>query len=331
MPTKEAVQKFMETRGSDPDAYRNLLAEMDNPAAEPFPGRKIVKPRAPLPAEPSPDINWGEYGKQAFGMPIPGKPRQFAFSPVLDPSMDDKVAQADEDIMDGDEDDEGKVAKKLFKVEDKSIDVLKKRLAQYEKKDSKIDWTPLLALTDSWTGSQLARNYDKPMDDEEREDVIFRFKTAIKEKEADLSFKQSKIEEYSANRIQRREEKRLERKLRLDIAELHAQGKERKSAAAEHRLTTSLYKSNKAAVDQLANDVMIGKQGEEQFESFIPLINNRLYEIGKEWEDNEHVEPGQGYYKAIEQINKAKGSSEEDYQKILQAYSIPGWDLPQAE
>ena len=319
----------MSTQFDVPDVIRRLQVERG-----PFPGRRVVQPRQPLSPTPSPTIDWDLYGTQAFGFPMPGRERQFAFSPVNIPPL---TVGTGDDNGDDDGKDKDKKAKEqikgLFDFEDKSIKTLKDKLAEYEKKKSKVDLSPMLALTDSLTGSQLSRYYDRPMTEEERDQVVFQLKQAVEAKEADVDYKKARLQSYKAERIARAAEKKEERDLRLKIAKLNIEGKEKSAQRQETRLKKFLANQpgTRKTLDTLAAEVTRGRKGEENYEIYAPLIHDRLYEVGKYWEEEGKVPEGTGYTYATKQILDAASQDEETFRKTLEAYAIPGWDLPAVE
>lgn len=104
----------------------------------------------------------------------------------------------------------------------KELDDLRDMLGEYEKKGNKMDWSPILALTDAWTGSNLAASYDRPMTKEERDKLVMGLKSRIfdaqakmKQGQDDLSFKLKKWSEE-------RQDKRRGQLVELEKARMYS-------------------------------------------------------------------------------------------------------------
>lgn len=94
------------------------------------------------------------------------------------------------------------------KMNTQELDDLRSMLKEYEKKGNKMDWSPLLALTDAWTGSNLAQSYDRPMTKTERDKLVMGLKSRIYDAQAqmkrgqdDLAFKLKKWSEERQDKL----------------------------------------------------------------------------------------------------------------------------------
>lgn len=78
----------------------------------------------------------------------------------------------------------GKAGKPAAPVNSGMFDELKGMIEKYQNKKTNVDLAPLLALTDSWTGSQLTRSYDRPLTEEDKQDNVLRMRSRLAEQEA---------------------------------------------------------------------------------------------------------------------------------------------------
>lgn len=67
------------------------------------------------------------------------------------------------------------------------LGAMKDAVKDYENKKTGADLTPLMALIDSWTGSNLAANYERPMSDDERKATVFNLKTKLAQREQGMA------------------------------------------------------------------------------------------------------------------------------------------------
>jgi hypothetical protein len=72
-------------------------------------------------------------------------------------------------------------------AEQGQIEAMKQQLADYAKKPRDIDFSPIAALTDSWTGSDFAKHYKAPQSDEQRAETMAKLQNIISQRNGDLT------------------------------------------------------------------------------------------------------------------------------------------------
>lgn len=73
------------------------------------------------------------------------------------------------------------------------LDELRQLAEQYQTVDDRMDLSPLLALTDSWTGSNLAPSYQRPMNEKQRLDNAMGLMGALQKAEQGVSEQEAGI------------------------------------------------------------------------------------------------------------------------------------------
>lgn len=194
--------------------------------------------------------------------------------------------------------------------DDQALKDLSKLIDKYEEgKDKKLDLSPILALTDSWTGSQLLRAYDAPMGDEEREKTVLGLRAKFAEQKENLDYKreymQSQKDAQALAAKTRSEEKDADRDLRMQLAKLSGQRQEAKAevSAANKDISnkSKFLKENKSAVSAIAKKRFGSGDPEDKSHMLrVGPINDEIYDFGKHLEAEGQAKPGMGYNMALE-------------------------------
>lgn len=75
-------------------------------------------------------------------------------------------------------------------TEQGQVEEMKKQLTNYMKQPKQIDFSPLAALTDSWTGSKFAHSYKAPQSDADRAETMAKLQNIIAQRQGDLTKQQ---------------------------------------------------------------------------------------------------------------------------------------------
>jgi hypothetical protein len=194
-------------------------------------------------------------------------------------------------------------------VENQELKALRDALAKYSGKEGQLDLTPLLALTDSWTGSRMAQAYDKPMTEEERDQLVMGLRSKIAQHEDDIAYKRDYLKHQTALERMRLQEKAEEneknRELRRDLTAIMSGGRSGKEQQRlkerDIRERSKYMRENRKALAYVAKALHPGAgEDDRSYETRIGPLNDEVYETARELEEVEGVPEGQGYGKALE-------------------------------
>lgn len=195
------------------------------------------------------------------------------------------------------------------KDDDAALKDLKGLIDKYEKGKKGLDWSPVIALVDTWTGSNLLPAYDKPLSDEEREKIVLTLRGKLAEQEGDLAYKREYMAEQRRQAKDRMDaqasEKERDRELRLQIANIGANASAARAETAEenrHLSRKSKYlKENKNALDAIARARYgVKDEKDKSYQLHVGSVNEDIYDTGRELEQMGAAEKGQGYSMALE-------------------------------
>lgn len=176
---------------------------------------------------------------------------------------------------------------------------MEEMIAKYEGK-KKLNLAPLLALTDSWTGSNLLRGYERPETDDERERNALTMRQRLGQHEADLKYKKSYLTQMAAQRNQQMAIKQMELDNRLKIAGLTSAGRGAKGAATDER---RLGQDNKGALEMIAvaryGDPKNPEGNKQVGKAYWQTVHQEALAGGKALEDQGLVPKGQGYHEYV--------------------------------
>lgn len=198
--------------------------------------------------------------------------------------------------------------------DDDSLNKLKELINSYEKKDRRMDLSPIVALVDTWTGSNLLKAYDAPLGDDEREKIVLGLKGKLFQHEADLKYKKAYLTQQAESEKLRQkfkeEDANKDRASREKIAGIGAAAKTNafgvNSVKAEIGLKNKYFTQNKKALNTLAKIAYPPKnEFDTSYQANIPKMNDDIYKVGKQIEEEGGAEPGMGYGMAME-LFKAK-------------------------
>ncbi len=194
--------------------------------------------------------------------------------------------------------------------DDDGMKELKGLIKRYEdKKSNKMDLSPLIALTDAWTGSQLLQGYDKPMGDEEREKTVMALKGKLYAQEADIKYKRDYM--ASQNRAEelrqkfREEEAEKNRDIKVQLANIRGSqqsaGRAASSEGKESTQKSRYFTQSKKALAAIAKKKYPGAGPDDRsHELRMGPINDEIFEFGKHLESEGQAKPGMGYNTALE-------------------------------
>jgi len=194
--------------------------------------------------------------------------------------------------------------------DDGGLKELKGLIDRYEgKKGSKLDLSPMIALTDSWTGSKLLGSYDAPMGDEEREKVVLGLKSKLFQQEADIKYKR----EYASSQVKaeelrqkfREEEGAKNRDIKVELAKIRGnQAAAARSGGSDRRESSekrNYFNQSKKALTAIAKKRFPGAGPEDRsHELRMGPINDEVFDFGKHLEAEGQAKPGMGYNTALE-------------------------------
>lgn len=220
-----------------------------------------------------------------------------------------------------------------FKNEQSGIDDMKTLIDAYEKRKRGIDFKPLAALTDAWTGSQLAHSIESPLTDEQHERIVLGLKEKLYQYKGNLDYKRAmmgQLSEQEKTRIlERQQDRALKEKLGFgklgrgaDAASDKAASKEAKDETKAKKSAYQMAEKNGAltTISQVVFDTP-GADGQydptkrSQFKKHSLGVHDRLWEIGREMEKAGEAMPGQGYSMALEHAM----SKPSDFKRYLEA------------
>ncbi len=194
--------------------------------------------------------------------------------------------------------------------DDQGMKELGRLIEQYESgKNKKLDLSPILALTDAWTGSNLVAAYDRPMNDEEREKIVIGLRSKFQEHKDNLAYKKDYMvaqseAEKSRQRIKAVEQKEA-RDLKLKLANINAGGRAAKAENNEQgkldrERSKYLRENKKALLGITAKRYGSGNPEDKSHELRMGPLNDEIYEAGKHLEAEGQAKPGMGYNVALE-------------------------------
>lgn len=202
---------------------------------------------------------------------------------------------------------------------------LKDMIDKFEKGENKMDLSPLMALTDSWTGSQLVQGYKRPMGDEEREQIVMGLRTKLFQEEADIKTKaayNASQERMEALRQKfKQEDAEADRKNRLQVANIGAAGNAGKAAdkeEAKHQAAKSRYlKEEKASLAGIAKMRRPPKDSfDKSYEMHMGALNDEIYDLGQEAERLGLAPKGKGYRMILEEYKAEKPAGPDSGTKV---------------
>lgn len=152
--------------------------------AQPAPQAEVGPPRTAMMPPSEGRVNRPSKGKGGGGAPVPAAP-----GPGDKGVLDDEVRQ--------------------LAQEDEGVKEMKRMIGDYEKK-REVNLAPVIALVDTWTGSNLSQAYQRPMSDDERKHTVLQLKEAIVKREADARYKKSYLlamaNQAEVSRLNKRDE-----------------------------------------------------------------------------------------------------------------------------
>ncbi len=162
--------------------------------------------------------------------------------------------------------------------DDKDLNDMEKLIKDFEGKKRKINLSPLIALTDSWTGSRLQQGYDAPMSDEEREAITMKLKGDLYQQRADRKYKKAYLtQQTAASQAKLRmeaAEKDKDRKSRESIARLNAGSREKKDITQFQIRSLS---ANKTGLEAIARKMIPPKDADDKsYKRLVGNINSEL-------------------------------------------------------
>jgi hypothetical protein len=164
---------------------------------------------------------------------------------------------------------------------------LKNQIAYWRGKDDKMNLAPLLALTDSWTGSNLLRGYEKPMTKEERMGVVERLSSKLEDRTEKDKYKAAYLKYLDAQRrgaeAHRSQQMKIKEALKKYDAEVKAQKEDRKyrKELLKHPATKAL--AEKRVVEAGVRYDDPGFKSKVRAE--LPYAASNLYEKTMQWQE----------------------------------------------
>lgn len=135
---------------------------------------------------------------------------------------------------------------------------LKEAIARYQKREGQLDLTPLMALTDAWTGSNFASSYKKPESGKDIQEKTLALKTKLAERESIDNYKQQMLAQQAAALEDKSNSQAAYRDLQLKLGQMRSQGKEKdplKQAQARLNMDTKSFKQYQLELADLASKI----------------------------------------------------------------------------
>lgn len=202
-----------------------------------------------------------------------------------------------------------------FKEEAKGLKDIKTLIDKYDQKKRDVDFGPLAALTDAWTGSKFANSYQRPLNDEEHDRVVLGFKEKLALAEGQLEYKREMMKQLSeqekARLSQRDQDRDLKEMLGLGKIARGAAGSDEKAQAKQEKTDgTALskhFRENKKALMNIAQG-RYGKKMEtgqvdpadQSWQTQVGPVNAEIFDFGKHLEESGRSKKGRGYYDALQ-------------------------------
>jgi hypothetical protein len=191
--------------------------------------------------------------------------------------------------------------------ENSELKALREALQKYSEQEGKLDLTPLLALTDSWTGSRMAQSYDRPMNDEEREQLVMGLRSKIAQHEDDIVYKRDYMKHQAALERYRLQEKAEENEKNRELRRLALGGRDGRDSdrhgQRDIRDRSRYMRENKKALLFIAKAQNPGGgEDDKSHEITIGPLNDEIFEAGRELEEQGGVPYGRGYSMALEEF-----------------------------
>jgi hypothetical protein len=193
--------------------------------------------------------------------------------------------------------------------EDQATKELKALIKRIEgKKD--FDLTPLLALTDTWTGSNFTRSYDRPLNEDERDKVVASLKARVAEHEQSAVAKRDYLAQLHQEKIDAAELRREGYDNALKIAGIQVGARittaGMKMTGTEGKTEDKLYNKFRPALEQLAI-IQHGNPADPYDATnksagklYAPEIHRQVKSKGKALEDAGAAPKGEGYETALQ-------------------------------
>lgn len=129
-------------------------------------------------------------------------------------------------------------------VEDQASKNLKALIGQVKGK-KQLDLTPILALTDAWTGSNFAQSYDRPMNQEERDKLAMGLEMQLQTHEDNIEMKRQALAQRHEEKLENEKIRREALANQLKVAQISAGSRENvagiRAAAVGDRVKTKKY------------------------------------------------------------------------------------------
>lgn len=169
----------------------------------PEPELNLPKPKK-APMDPRMLASFVEQGNTAAAPPEPESvlPDPNNFIPPAKSAMPMKMTSAEQDAL----------FQELLDIQRGQSDRLSRAADDFENQQQQIDLSPLMALTDSWTGSKLAPAYKAPMSRDERALTAMKLRDAA----GDATGKSAQIAMQRLNAAEATEDRRLQRQVASD-------------------------------------------------------------------------------------------------------------------
>lgn len=182
------------------------------------------------------------------------------------------------------------------------LDPIKALIKKYEEEPKKLDLSPLIALTDSWTGSNLKAGYDRPMNEEERDRTIMTLRQYVAKSEADQKYKQDYLAAMAHQNATRGQIAAQNNATKIAVAEIRAKGKG--GAGGGSASDAKLQKRWQDQLTQIADEVYVPKEvfggaRRQQAKAKSALVFQHAKAVGAEYERTGVAPPGLGFQTAV--------------------------------
>ena len=198
--------------------------------------------------------------------------------------------------------------------ESESLSELKKLIEQYANtKDGRTNLAPLLALTDSWTGSKLSQGYEGPEKESVRQEKLITLKDRLASKEMADKQKHDYTNYLMAQMEAKKDAARQQEELKKLLAAQKTESAEQNQFAREQKSLAIKADRNMKQYGMSLDSLVMGvypdlaqqiNQNPMAYDVSKARINAALTSAGYEAEKQGFVPPGGGYAKALQQASE---------------------------
>jgi hypothetical protein len=189
---------------------------------------------------------------------------------------------------------------------DNGSKALRDAIAEYQGRSKKMDLSPLLALTDAWTGSQLTRGYERPESDADRQAMVTKLKLAFANRKDSEIAQQDAVKQKIADREQREKDKQDEIAMHLKVANINASSRDGKNAEGAQKYNAAMSMKNfKLYAPQLQSIAKVRygnpeNPDDKSYKAKVAVVHQDVQDLADQLVMDKGMRPDQAYLQATQ-------------------------------